>query len=459
MKAIVPFIKYITLIFLLVGLTILFANKKIREKTFTILKLKEEQSNRLEVKFKKAVDTNVTEEGKKEIISANNRLALNLYAYLSSENPNKNIFFSPYGIFTAMAMAYEGASGQTANEIQSVFYFPEDHNVRRPAIAYIYNQLNEPKTGYKFLTANALWIHENLQSKIFNEIQKYYGAEVFTNTSARKINEWIEYKTMNKFKNVVKECHPTNNELCGLSVINTIYFKGDWKQKFKKSKIKKKLFIIGEKEKVKVPMMNMTKTFNYMEIETMQMLEMPYKGEKFSMLILLPKDFPGKSKKKENHMKKSVADTTKHIERAGLISLEKALTEENLRAWRKTLFRKKVKVYIPKFTFKKKYNLSNTLKRHMPLAFDKKKANFKKFAENIEKPEQNLYIKDIIHKSFIDVNEKGTEASAITTISLGLTSIPPPPPIFKADHPFVFLIQERETGQILFVGKVVNPKK
>lgn len=454
-KIIIPLIKYITLIFFLIGLLISCVNKNNKKETYSLTDLEKHKPNSPNAKFEKADDTGVTEEGKKLITSANNKFALNLYSYLNSENSNENIFFSPYSVFTAMAMTYEGANGQTAKEMQSVFYFPTDNKVRRPAIANIYNLLNAPKEGYRLLTANALWIQENLKSKMFKEIQKYYGARVFIKTSAKKVNQWIEHKTMNKFKNVAQECQPTSIELCGLSLINAIYFKGDWKQKFEKANTKKIPFIINEKEEVKVPMMNMTKSFNYMETETMQMLEMPYKGEKLSMLVLLPKNFPGKPKKRDKR-KKAVKNTTKSM-KADLVSLEKALTEKNIKQWRDALLPEEVEVYIPKFTFKKNYELSKTLKQYMPSVFDENKADFAKFAENRKKEELNLYIKDIIHKSFIDVNEEGTEAAAVTVVQMRSASVPLPPPIFKADHPFIFLIQERETGQILFIGKVVNP--
>jgi len=243
-----------------------------------------------------------------------------------------------------------------------------------------------------------------------------------------------------------------------LSLINTIYFKGDWEHKFEKTNTERRTFTISEKEKVKVPMMYIKETFNYMETATMQILEMPYKGKELSMLILLPKDFLRKSKKGKNHKSKSVANTIKNLEKTGLTSLEKALTEKNLKQWREALQPKEVKVYIPKFTVKKNYKLSKTLKQYIPLAFDKEKADFLKFAENIKKEKNNLYIKDIIQKSFIDVSEEGTEAVAVTGLSMmQVSSIPPPPPIFKANHPFIFLIQERKTGYVLFMGKVVDP--
>ena len=447
--------KAIILIFLLIGLTVSCVNKSNEKKPPGLEDLKTE-SNKLEVNFKKVNNTGITEESKENIVSASNKSALNLYSYLNSENPDKNIFFSSYSIFTAMAMSYEGASGQTASQMQSVFYFPENSIDRRSEILNINNRLNKPKKEYQLLTANALWIQGDLQSKLFAEIRKYYGGEVFIKAPAIKVNKWIEDKTMNRFKNVVKDC----KSLCGLSLINTIYFKGDWEKKFEKANTEKNSFTINEEEKTKVPMMNMTETFNYMGTETMQILEIPYKGEELSMLILLPRDFPKKSKKDKDKDNKSKSVTIqKKPERADLTSLEKALTTENIKKWRKALQPQEVRVYVPKFTFKKHYELSETLKQYMPLVFNKKKADFLKFAENIKKGENNLYIKEIIHKSFIDVNEEGTEATAVTVIGMSqVSSVPPPPPIFRADHPFVFLIQERKTGYILFMGKVVNPK-
>lgn len=421
------------------------------------------------IAFKKADDTGVTEKQIKHLIKASNQFALKLYSYLSSKNPDKNMFFSPYSIFTAASMAYEGSGGQTADEIRSTFYFSKNHITRRLAIANIYNQLNSSKADYQLLTGNALWIQENLQSKIFNDIQKYYGAKVFINTPAKDINRWIENKTMNKFKNVIQDCEPTENRLCGLSLINTIYFKGDWAQKFKKTKTRKKPFIVNSEKKVRASMMNMTESFNYMETKTMQLLEMPYKGEELFMLILLPKDFEGMSKKNFDSSKISMnskatdsnslkADTTKNLKKSDLAFLETKLTEKNLNQWRNTLRKREVEIHIPKFTFKKNYDLSETLKPHMPLAFDQKKADFSAFDENLKKKNFNLYIKNIIHKSFIDVDEEGTEAAAVTSVAFRtLASIPPPPAVFKADHPFIFLIQDRKTGYILFIGKVADP--
>ena len=381
-----------------------------------------------EEEFIKADDTGVTEEGKTQLVTANNQWALDLYSYLNSESPDKNMFFSPYSLFTAMAMVYEGAGGQTADEIQSVFHFPEDHTLQRAAIAHFYNQFNRPKKEYQLLTANAVWLKMDLTSNIFDKLQKYYRAEMFVKTPAQKVNQWIERKTKGKFKNVVDDSGGP-----GLDLINTIYFKGDWEEAFEEAHTKEETFTINEQKNVQVPMMQIIKSFNYLETETMQVLEIPYKGEELSMLIFLPRGF-----------------AKNPVEGADdLASLEKELTEDNLNQWMKSLKRKSVEVHIPKFTFEKDYKLAKTLSPYMPSAFNVV-ADFSGFAKD-------LFIDEIIHKSFIDVNEKGTEAAAVTAVLMLKSAYHPESVLFKADHPFVFLIQERKTGQILFMGKIIDP--
>ena len=380
-----------------------------------------------------------SEKRKKKLVIASHQFALDVYSYLNTEKSGKNIFFSPYSLFIAMSMFYEG-NGPTNNKVKSVFRVPKDDNIRRAVIANIYNELNNPKAGHKLLTANAVWLGKGVQPEMFNTIKKYYGAEVFITTPIKKINKWIAKKTMDIFKDVVKRAPPPG----GISLINTIYFKGDWKYKFEKAKTREESFIISETQNVKVPMMNMTGTFNYMETETMQLLEMPYKGEELSILIFLPRDFAGKSKNKATgkqgasraFKKLTSLDNASMASKGDLAALEKELTEANLTRWRKALSKKrKLRVYIPKFTFKKDYNLTQTLRPYSHPLIDK-----------------------IIHEAFVDVNEEGTEAAAVTVITTK-SMRQSLPPVFRADHPFIFLIQERETGQILFIGKFVSPDK
>ena len=371
-----------------------------------------------------ADDTSFTEEEKKELIAAHNQFALEVYSYLNTENSDQNVFFSPYSLFTAMSMAHERNSDPANVKVQSTFRVPEDNTARRAAIADIYNRLNEQKTEYQLLTANAVWLGEHLQPEGFNEIKKYYGAEVFVTTPIHEVNEWIAGKTNDIFKNAVNRMPSAG----WFTLINTVYFKGDWDKKFDKAKTKDEPFIVSDTQTAQVLLMNMTGNFNYMETETMQLLEMPYKGEELSMWIFLPKDYAGK---KDTEGENSGS--------ADLAALEKELMEGNLSEWREALSlsgETKVKVYLPRFTFKKDYNLTETLR-----------------------PYSHILIDEIKHKTFIDVNEEGTEAAAVTAVYYTSSMTQSAVPVFRADHPFIFLIQERETGQILFMGKFAKPTK
>ncbi|MDY6932417.1 MAG: serpin family protein, partial [Halobacteriota archaeon] len=161
--------------------------------------------------------------------------------------------------------------------------------------------------------------------------------------------------------------------------------------------------------------------------EELQLLEMLYEGEELSMLILLPKN-------------------------DDLEPIEESLTFENLEDWKSELGTQQVNVFIPKFTFTTRYSLNENLEEMgMPYAFTEK-ADFSGIDGTYE-----LLIQSVVHQAFIDVNEEGTEAAAATGVSVGITSLPPEPKTFRADHPFIFIIQEKETGTILFLGRVTDP--
>jgi len=183
---------------------------------------------------------------------------------------------------------------------------------------------------------------------------------------------------------------------------------------------------------VSAPMMKLFDTkFNYSQNEQVQIIELPYEGDKLSMLILLPSDVDG------------------------LKSLEEALSLEKLIQWKSELGETNLDlVQIPKFTLETNYGLTEKLiNLGLHSAFEPAEADFTGIAEI--KP---LYIQSAVHKAYVDVNEVGTEAAAVTAIGIGTTSsIGPPPLIFKADHPFIFIIQDNETGNILFIGRVVDP--
>lgn len=380
-----------------------------------------------------ADDTQATQKGVEAVINANNQFAFDLYSEYKSEDGN--IFFSPYSISTALAMTYEGAKGKTAEEMQSVFHFPEDADIRRPAFAKIYNEINKKDKRYKIHTANALWAGQSylFLEEYINLIDNYYAGKTTnldfkteTEESRQIINEWVEEQTNNKIKDLIQKGNL--NDMTRLVLTNAIYFKGDWLQQFDKKKTKEQDFIVSPDKTVKVQMMSLTGgkvKFNYGETETLQILEMDYKAEELSMLVILPQ---------END----------------LALIEESINAAKLSDWKGLMRERKINIYIPKFKFETKYFIGNTLAdMGMPTAFSSD-ADFSGMDGT-----KLLYIDKVIHQAFVEVNEEGTEAAAATAVVKGILSAMPP--VFRADHPFIFLIQQKETGNILFMGRVVDP--
>jgi serpin B len=384
-------------------------------------------------------ETGATEEGIEEVISANNKFAFDLYSELV-KSEDGNIFYSPYSISSALAMTYEGAKGKTKEEMKSVFYFPED-NVLRPNFAAIYNRINKDKKDYELRTGNALWVQQEYPflEEYITGVEKYYGGKATnldfvneTEQSRQTINSFIEEQTNNK----IKELIPAGflDRMTRLVLTNAIYFKGTWEWEFEEDDTYEDDFRITPDNTVKTEMMSMHPEgskvkFNYLRNEDLKILELPYKGEDLSMLILLPND--------------------------NLESLEPNLTAEKIEEYRSQMTETELDlVALPKFEFDTKYFMKGTLSSlGMPTAFSGS-ADFSGMTG-----ERDLFIDFVIHQAYVKVNEEGTEAAAATAVGMKLTAVPTPSEVFKADHPFIFLIQEKDNGNILFLGRVVDPTK
>lgn len=381
------------------------------------------------------------------VIEANNQFAFDYYSKLKNTDDG-NIFFSPFSISSAFAMAYEGARGQTANEIRSVFYFPTDNDLRRSQYASVFSEINKPGKKYKLSTANALWAQQDYQfsKDYFNNVERYYGGKVtnldFKNNAERSrvtINKWVEEQTNNKIKNLIPS--GVINQITKLILTNAIYFKCEWDITFDKNDTKEENFRTNKKSTIKTQMMrfeNSDVIFNYAENSSLQILEMPYSGEELSMLILLPK-------------------------KDSLEKLEGMLNSKNLADWKKDFEKQRVKVYIPRFKFETKYFMSNDLRAMgMPLSFSDS-ADFSGMIGNQKLKDEGLKINEAVHQAFVEVNEEETEATAATAIVVEIGAAgpqkEPKTPIFRADHPFIFLIQQKSSGNILFIGRVVDPNK
>jgi len=371
------------------------------------------------------------------VAEANNLFAFDLYSqYKSNEG---NIFYSPYSISTAVAMVYEGAKGQTASEIAKVFYFPLDNEARRNGFKSQYENINQPNQAFKLSTANALWVEKtySLSPDYLSITSQYYDGNItnldFKTDSENSriiINDWIEGKTNDKIKDLIPS--GAVGESTRLVLTNAVYFLGNWTNKFTEEATSEQDFRITSSNIIKAQTMHQTNYFNYAEDKGMQALEMNYRGDKLSMIVLLP-----------------TASDTK--------ALESLLTPEKLKDIRSKLSSNEVQVSLPKFKFETKYFMADTLKEMgMPTAFKGGIADFSGMSGS-----KDLYIGSVIHQAYVAIDEDGTEAAAATAVIMETTSIPPQdkpkPKIFKADHPFIFLIQDKETGTILFMGRVNNP--
>ena len=219
-------------------------------------------------------------------------------------------------------------------------------------------------------------------------------------------------KTNDKIKELIKP--GVLDAMTRLVLTNAIYFKGDWASQFDPDKTEEADFFITGRKTVKAELMYQKVDFKYAETDDMQILELPYKDDDLSMIVLLPK------------------------ETGGMDRLEEGLTSANFSKWLKMLRERKTIVYLPKFKLTCEYGLSGTLgKMGMPEAFSGN-ADFSGMTGR-----RDLFISEVVHKAFVEVNEEGTEAAAATGIVMKMTAMPAPPPVFRADRPFVFMIKDR----------------
>jgi len=380
-------------------------------------------------------DNNWTQKGVNYTAQSNNKFAIDLYLRYAHAFKDENIFFSPYSISSAFAMVYEGARGKTAEEIKDVFCFPNDTTELRTSFAHIYNILNVGSSNYTLRTANALWAQEDFpfSQNYLNVAKNYYGGKV-TNVdfvsnrekARHLINNWVEEQTNGKIKDLIPK--GTLDGTTRLVLTNAIYFKGNWTNQFDKNATREDTFY-SPNGTINVSMMYTKRYFSYFENDEVQVLELPYNGGNLSMILFLPK--------------------------GNLDNFENDLSLEKIENLIQQLHINVVRVYLPKFKFETKYFMVDDLREMgMPTPFSPD-ADFTGMSSK-----NGLFIKDVIHQAYIDVNEEGTEAAAATSISVEITAIDHESRniVFRADRPFMFLVLEKNTGEILFMGHVTAPR-
>ncbi len=365
-----------------------------------------------------------------------NTFAFDFFRKLYEVNEG-NLFISPYSIFTALAMTYEGAKGDTANEMADVLSVEQDNKSFHNYMKNLYEELNVKNTDYNISTANALWVKENLEplESYLNVIQDYYGGDAtevdYSNPtkSAKIINQWVENQTNGLIKDLITES--AIGPLTALILTNAIYFKGIWKTQFDPVNTTDRTFEITVEDSAEVPTMSLVDTedvFNYTETDKLQILELPYTGNDISMIILLPK---------EN-------DLSSMIDSIGSSEFSK---------WTNSMVETEVDIYLPKFKIETSYTLNDYLQKlGMNIPFTSS-ADFTGIIGS-----GGLFISQVLHKAFIEVNEEGTEAAAATAVIMTLTANGEESRIvFDCDHPFMYLIQHKKTGTILFMGLISDP--
>ncbi|XP_067272884.1 leukocyte elastase inhibitor-like [Pseudorasbora parva] len=376
---------------------------------------------------------------------ANSLFALDLYRALSASNAEGNMFFSPLSVSAALAMVYLGARGDTAKEMEKVLSFSSVSDVHSH-FESLTSSINSPSAFYILKLANRLYgektfsfLPEYLESTL-----KLYHAELqavdfigAAEDSRKLINTWVEEQTENKIKDLLKPEMVKYKPR--LVLVNVIYFKNDWMLYFEAKDTQEMPFKINQNESRPVEMMYKEERFPFRSIpeHDLQVLELPYRKYELSMFILLPNETQDGSDP--------------------LLKLESELTLDKLLDWTDSDNMSTwidVKVYLPKFKVEFESSLSDTLHRMgMSSVFGESKADLTGMSS-----QDGLFISEMVHKAFVNVNEEGTEVAVTGTILVtDGWDVVTASQIFRADHPFIFFIRHNPTNSILFLGRFRGP--
>ena len=381
--------------------------------------------------------TVATPEGIKEVITANNQFAFDMYQQINGQpdQADKNVFFSPYSLSTAMAMLYTAAEGETKAQIQKTFHYPTPTTLN-PNSAALYNQFNKPNPDYKLATVNDLWMQQGLTptKSYIDTVQRYYSGQVTAldfEGSPDPARQTINKKIAEKTKQMIPELLPKGSIKSDTAVVltNAVYFKGDWTLPFTAERTSAQPFYNAIGRASTVQMMQQQSYFSYYEDKHIQVVQLPYKGDDLSMLVVLPKF---------NH-------------KLAMQQLTKSLSATKIKQWRSGLVRQEVDLQLPKFKLDARYQMKTLLAdMGMPKAFNNG-AEFNLYADG-----PPIKLDEVYHQAVVTVDEKGTEAAAAAG-AVGMYVGMSYPVEFKADHPFMFMIKDNKTDAILFLGQVNKP--
>jgi serine protease inhibitor len=369
------------------------------------------------------------------LVAADNSFGFKLFAAVNSTEGGNSVFVSPTSVSMALGMTLNGANGTTRTAMAQTLEFSglsqNEINDSYKSVIAILTGL-DPKV--KFQIANSIWHRPelNVEQAFKDANTEHFNAEVnslnFSDPAAAKtINGWVDRNTNGKIKEIVPDPIPRDMVMY---LINAIYFKGTWKYRFDTSQTHNDSFTLTNGSTIPCRMMSQGGTFDYYADETLQAVDMPYGDAGFSMTILLPKS--GTS----------------------IDQFAASLTQERWNSWVGKLVKTKGDISLPKFKLEYKKTLNEMLSSMgMSIAFDANLANF----TNIDR-RGNLSISEVMHKTFVQVDEEGTEAAAVTSVGTRATYAGPTDSfVLRVDRPFIFVIREHHSGTILFIGKIAEP--
>lgn len=375
------------------------------------------------------------DEKSSQLISADNEFGLEFFQQIRDESTEENIMISPLSISVAFAMAYNGADGNTKTEMEKAMKLngltPEQIN---NSYKMLCNALQSLDKDVVFELANAIYYADGFQVKtdFLNINKNIYNAEVekldFAAPAAvETINNWVAEKTNDKITKIIEKLNPLDR----MVLLNAVYFNGIWKNKFAEEGTHNLQFTKTDGTTIEVAMMNKEEKLDYTTNSLFSAIKMPYGEGQYNMIVMLP----------------AIGKNSQDV-----IS---SLSSENWKNW-ESAFKviDNVVVTMPRFKYEFKTELEKVLtKMGMVKAFQPVIADFSKISA------EDLYISAALHKSYIDVNENGTEAAAVTSITFSNTSAgnEPPKTYFTVNKPFVFAITEKDTKAILFIGEVQHP--
>ena len=376
-----------------------------------------------------------------------NDFALAMYGQLR-KRPG-NLFFSPLSVRVALCMAQAGARGETAAQMRKALRSSSDEALQI-AVAETVRSLNASGGGrYEMAVANSLWSQEGvpLRPEYLDLIAREFGGAMnlvdfhgATEAARMAVNQWVEDRTRQKIRGLIPPGGLSADTR--LILANAIYFKGMWLLRFLESETREEPFWLEDGGTVRAPLMHQYGDVRYLQANGYQAVELDYEGGDLFMLVLLPD------------------------RRDGLRDLETALSARLVRDCVAGMHYREVELFLPRFKMTLGTDMENALAAlGMPLAFSPIEADFSGINGHRPPDAHSLFISAVLHKAFVEVHERGTEAAAATLDNMEFTAAleppppPPPPPIFRADHPFLFAICERQSGAILFLGRVFDPTR